>query len=246
MGRPPDKLKAFLRRGHWNEIKVFHDSEYKITLRAAANLLGYFRFPVGWQWTEFKPLSQTSFLDYEMTFAKEAGRPIASNFKNWKVGRKYRRNSVKSELTRLVQRKEIVSYLGRMKVNQQPSRGTRSITQNVPDIEFEHLQIGHSTIGISRGWKYEIWIDAPSLFTYFLEQTEHRGRKLEFNNDAAERFARSKIEASENESLTQARVKNATMDFVDSEFPSDDGDVVTEDQFRPIIEDLWSEYELGK
>ena len=68
MGKPPPDAERASREkldGIWRQICADADRRDCLTLRAAANIIGFCEFPLGWSWTEFKPWQFERIHDYE-------------------------------------------------------------------------------------------------------------------------------------------------------------------------------------
>ena len=103
MGRKPDPLKSLPFPELWNEIRRYHKQQcWTARLRVAANLIGFWQFPVGWCWTEYKVLTEHDRTDYEKDAQQVSRcgldpRRCESNDNEAQRGLEAQQNSVRAE-----------------------------------------------------------------------------------------------------------------------------------------------------
>jgi hypothetical protein len=258
MGRQPHPVKKLPFSELWNEIRLYHGQQHwNARLRVAANLIGFWQFPVGWCWTEYKVITQDDRTLYESEAKQKARcgldvRPSASN-KNEEQkgseaklnGRRYRRKQVEQSLQRLIEREEIKLYRGKLvfpEARHDPFLGPMMARQIDP-YERLLLHIEASSIG-SPIWKRTYCeVDALNLLDWIVKQIEARGRPPIYNWLKFERWCRDEIEVN-GIPPTRASLAEKAMIAYSSEFRKDT--IPDKKQAEQTVSRLLQEYSTPK
>jgi hypothetical protein len=172
----------------WKQIRAFHQKRYMLSLRHAANLVGFWRFPVGWTWQEYDRWMEEQ-LPYELQAARlrhlDLQAPVyAPN--DW-VGR--------AEVCRM---KEVEDYLLRFINRREVECAVYDDRGNAVQENFQHsvkwLNVRDSCIRYGR----EVGgceVDALSLLDAIERHRKKRSRPPKYNWLAIERWVRNHIES---------------------------------------------------
>ena len=253
MGRAPDRWKSVHNPEFWQNVKKFYRLKPWIRLRSAANLVGMFIFPHGWLATEYDAIEEEDTCDVEKVWRREFRRATfaRSEFgkEAAKMARIFRRNSVEEFLKFNLLRQQ-VRYECLYVINPKaPAYGKKLSEFPANSVEFGELNVEFSSVGHLSSKQHVIQVDAFDLLNKLIDQHETRGSRSKINRHAVEHFARRFIETWEPKgtaNLTKQTIINAVADPETGAKGGSEVEVATNEQIRPIIDDLWEEYGLGK
>ncbi len=250
MGRPPSRINKLASPKVWREIKAYHEKHWEIRLRPAANLIGYFLFPVGWHWTEFRPLTEEDKMPYEQV-ARETSRqglplklPIRQPaLKRWQAGRTYRLCAATEYLEKLLVREGLKYFSHSVRNPALRNRDARTVTRSLNRSDFSNIRVLDSTVGRLTSEQFDLTVDAKGLVSLLIEATETRGAPNKHNLLEVERWCRNHIERNTELLRDTAKPKavliNAASDWQGETHPEPAGP----DQIRPIVDRLLREYD---
>jgi hypothetical protein len=208
MGRKPDPFTKVPFAKLWNEIRLYHKQQHwDAPLRVAANLIGFWQFPVGWCWTEYKSFSEHDGTNYEAKAKQQArcglglprSTPDKSGSEANQNGRRYRRRLVERALLQLIERKVVRVYRRRRLYSEGKNEPDFvPLGQIEPNQELRKLSVERSTIGFTLSMNEYRVVDALDLMDGLASQIETRGRPLKHNWLKFERWCRDEIEATGN------------------------------------------------
>lgn len=249
MGRPPDPINKTPFPEVWRTIKQYHQEEWEIRLRPAANLVGYFLFPVGWHWTEYRALTDVDTTLYEQYVRSnsELGFPFKRTRRSpasrrYKAAQKFRKDKVEQHIRKNLVRGEVRYSAGRMKNLHLRNPTAKPLNRDLVREDFEILEIEHSTVGRLLSYQIEVHVDAEELIKDLVGRVETRGADPKYNLLKIERWCRSQLETnsptlSEQNNLKSTLIK-AACDWYAKIYRAPAGD----DQVRPIVDRLILEY----
>src|SRR5215203_3673524 len=187
----------------WNAIKQISDDQFALTLREAANVIGFALFPVGWIWDEYPCARGQALTDIERK-AQELGLlgiPDGATSKNnmsgavkaIRAGTSFRRNAVEKLLRRLIYRGEIrvivTDSTGRRRHLPDQVRFDRTLSLNVRRNE---ISVGHERKRVT--WEFET--DGIDLTKALEGRCAWKNKKVSQNDwFKLERFLRTQFEA---------------------------------------------------
>lgn len=188
----------------WKLIAADADQEYLQFLRSAANMVGFWKFPIGWSWQEIPPVTFRKKGEkiagfqqrpYEAKFANirwhSSGNPDAAT-EDGKAAQKrathYRQDVAKNNLLRLINMKGIRHILRDMDDKERIFPANYVVSDL--DLRTSSIVISDKRMGCS--------IDVLGVLEYIREQrsTEERNRKKQnqYNWFAIERYIRNIFE----------------------------------------------------
>lgn len=250
MGRPPDRINKLAFPEVWREIETYHEKHWEIRLRPAANLIGYFLFPVGWHWTEFRPLKEKDKIPYEQV-ARETSRqglplkrPIRQPaLKRWQAGCRFRQNAAKEYLEKLLVRDGLKHFCHSVRNPALHNRDTRPVRRSLNRSDFSKMHVVGSTVGRLTSEQFDLTVDAKGLVSLLVAATETRGAPSKHNLLEVERWCRNHLELNtgllKETSNLRATLINRAWDWQGETYPEPAGP----DQIRPIVDRLLTEYD---
>lgn len=249
MGRSPDPLGKLPFPEAWRVIRDHHNDHWEVRLRPAVNLIGYFLFPVGWHWSEFKSVTPHDFAPYEDTTRNSSNQGILWNrprlkpaLTRWKTGRSYRRGEAMKYLERTLVREDLPCFPRSMRNLALPDRGERPITRSLNRADFSQINVDQSTVGRMISQQIDVTIDANDLISLLVSRNETRGAPRKHNALEIERWCRSHLERNtpilRNSENLKATLINAACDWQGEK----NADPAGPDQVRPIVDMLLREY----
>lgn len=249
MGRLPDPINGLPFPEVWRKIRDHHKDHWEIRLRPAANLIGYYLFPVGWHWSEFKTLTKADKAPYEKPARDISNQKILLKrplrkpaLACWKAGRSYRKNAAKQYLEKILVRGDLKYFCGSMRNLALPNRGARPIKRTPNRTDFYEINVAYSTVGQMISQQVDISIDANDLVELLIKSTETRGAPSKYGVWAIERWCRNQLERNtsplQKPSNLRASLINATCDWQGETNAEPAGP----DQVRPIVDKLLLEY----
>ena len=253
MGRLPDRWKSVHNPEFWINFKELYREAPRVKLLPAANLVGMFKFPYGWLTTEYTTLVDKDAYVFEEKWREKFCRQIlqrsAFGIEAAKSSCMFRRRSVeeflKNNLIREAIRYECL-YVFNPKA---PAYGRMPSERPANSEEFGKLNIKLSSVGHRVSRQHVIQVDTFDLLERLIEQHESRGSRAKLDRRTTEHFARRLIETWEPEgaeNLTKQTIINAVADPEAGAKGGSQAEVATNEQIRPIVDDLWEEYGLGK
>ena len=253
MGRRPDPWNEVLHSDFWKEVRKISKYVPRIRLRPAANLVGMFQFPNGWLSTEYDPILDEDICDFEAIWRDECRRPIPGRSlfgeRLARNAHEFRRGAVEEILKWNLKRGKVAHESIYIHNPKAPAYGRKPPEYPINPIEFEGINVALSTVGRLVSRQHAIRVDKEDLLNCLIAEHENRGRKSRFDRDAAERIARERIEAwdaADEKALTKEAIINAVADPQFGIAGTSDGDVASNDQVRPVVDELWKEYGLGE
>lgn len=249
MGRPPSRINKLAFPKVWREIETYHEKHWEIRLRPAANLIGYFLFPVGWHWAEFRPLTEGDKMPYEKV-AREAssqGLPLKPPIrqpalKRWQVGRTYRLNAATEYLEKLFVRDGLKHFCHSVRNPAIRNRDACPVPRSLNRSDFLRIRVADSTVGRLTSEQFDLTVDAKGLVSLLIEATETRGAPNKHNLLEVERWCRNHLERNtgllKETSNLRATLINGVWDWQGEAYPEPAGP----DQIRPIVNRLLTEY----
>ncbi len=249
MGRPPDRINKLTFPKVWREIEAYHEKHWEIRLRPATNLIGFFLFPVGWHWTEFRPLTEEDKMPYERAARENSshGLPLKRPLRQpalmrWQAGRRYRRYAATEYLEKLFVRDGLKHFCNSLRNPALRNRDSRPVTRSLNRSDFSKIRVVDSTVGRLTSEQFDLTVDAKGLVSMLIEATETRGAPNKHNLLEVERWCRNHIERNtdlmkETHKLRAALI-NRAWDWQGETYPEPAGP----DQIRPIVDKLLIEY----
>ena len=249
MGRPPDRINKLAFPKVWREIEAYHEKHWEIRLRPATNLIGYFLFPIGWHWTEFRPLAAADKTPYEQAARENSSqglplkRPLRQPaLERWKTGRRYRKNAAKDYLEKLLVRDDLNHFCNSVRNPALRNRDAGPVTRSLNRSDFSNIRVTASTVGRLTSEQFDLAVDAKGLISLLIEATETRGAPSKHNLLEIERWCRNHLERNTgllNEAINmRATLINSACDWQGETYPEAAGP----DQIRPIVDKLLLEY----
>lgn len=249
MGRSPNPINKFPFPDVWREISDHHRDDWEVRLRPAANLIGYFLFPIGWHWTEYKPKTDQDKMPYEL-LAREASnlqiplqRPLVKPASTRRrAGQSYRKAQVWRYLQKILVRGEVWCSYGPTRNIALPKRSARPIERIPTREDFEDVRIDTSTVGRLISRQIDVKLDANELLDLLSKKIETRGAKPTYDLLKIERWCRDKLERN-TPILKDAKNLRATLIAAACDWHSEtEIKPAGPDQVRPIVNDLLREY----
>lgn len=247
-----DPISKFSFPDVWREICDHHKDDWEIRLRPAANLIGYFLFPVGWHWTEFKALSNADKKPYE-SLAREASNfefPLKRSLRKpatarRKTARKYRKAQVTGHLHKILMRSDVRYFHGPMRNIAAPNRDARPVERTLTSEDFADVRIEHSTVGRMISRQIDIKIDANDLIKHLKGEFETRGTKATYDLRKVERWCRDQLERNTPTLSSTTNLKATLLDAACDWHAEVASKSAGPDQVRPLVNNLLLEY-LGE
>ncbi|QCI98798.1 hypothetical protein [Agrobacterium larrymoorei] len=249
MGGSRDAIDKLPFPSVWLTVREHHRDDWEIRLRPAANLIGYFLFPVGWHWSEFKALTDADKMPYE-GMAREASnqeiplkRPLMKPASvRYRAAGDHRRNVVHSFLQKILVRGDVRYFHGPMRNIALPHRGSQPVNRPLARDDFEEVRIANSTVGRMISRQIDVKVDAKDLIEHLIRQNETRGAPPAYDLNKIERWCRDQLERNavlkDMTGELSATLINAASDWQGKIFTKPAGP----DQIRPIVTRLLREY----
>ncbi|WP_176251155.1 hypothetical protein [Sulfitobacter sp. HGT1] len=197
-------------------------------MRPAANLIGFYLYPWGWDGREFKALTDKDKMPYEDNIFRDS-----RSSKTALRGRKSRRTHVQELLFQWTRREEIKWNL----YGDTGSHSAQSPRQNlnlIPRIYINESILGrHNTVG------YQVTVDALSLIDRIMKNDDTRGAKSKYDAASIEEFLREQIESCS--SVKKVTLINSYLDHA-SDQSATGNDLPSKDTVGNYVDDLWAEY----
>lgn len=249
MGRPPNRINNLAFPKVWHEIEAYHNKHWEIRLRPATNLIGYFLFPVGWHWTEFRSLTTEDRMPYEQLARENSsqGLPLKRPIRQpalirWRTGRRFRQNVANKYLEKLLVRGDLKHFCNSVRNPALRNRDIRPVRRSLNRSDFSKMHVVGSTVGRLTSEQFDLTVDAKSLISFLVAATETRGAPSKYNLLEVERWCRNHLERNtgllKETSNLRATLINGAWDWQGETYPVPAGP----DQIRPIVDSLLTEY----
>lgn len=200
MGRLPHPISKLPFSALWNEIRAYHDEHWKVRFRVAANLIGFWSFPVGWTWEEYPADTEDDRAVYEIRAKglshcglERPAEMTSTGESAVRTGQKHRRKHVERFLVRRIARQEIRFYKGSLVFPQALEESGKTEAEfDVRDLL--RVRIRESQLGARLWTRRHCELDAIQLLDHILALTETRGRPPHHDWLKIERWCRDQIE----------------------------------------------------
>jgi len=177
----------------WKQVRAYHQTEYLLTLRNAANLVGFWLFPVGWTWHEYE-----RWLEEPLSYESKASKvrylhldlpncPAANDRTSCSRAEAYRMTQVEKYVLRFINRLEISNVLYDGEGN--PSAFLENLRHSV---KWLHVQGGYLRYGKRIAGCF---VDALALLDVIDQaRKEAKPKAAKYNWLVIERWVRNHIE----------------------------------------------------
>jgi hypothetical protein len=169
-------------------------------------LIGFWRFPVGWSWTEIRPPQEAEILPYEPR-AKDMAKlglhpPRLSSEEMSKTafgeaaklrGQRHRREQISRALYGLIERQQVLVFPERL-VFPETIGNANELSRGLDPQERLKIWIAESQIGARLWTRRRCKIDVSQIIERILSDVETRGRRPQYDWLKIERWCRNYIE----------------------------------------------------
>jgi hypothetical protein len=221
----------------WKQIRGFHQTQSMLTVRNAANLVGFWRFPVGWTWQEYGRL-----LEQPLPYEKKAGSLHHANLDTQSCAHNeccsraeaYRMTEVEAYLLRFINRNEVLSALFDEWGDGRPFRD-----QLCHSVKWVNVRAGYIRYRRRAGCE----IDALSLIDVIdkCRKEETSSRPPTYNWFVIERWIRNHIERN-GTAASDSEILRMVEDWYSAQYGKDV--IPTRSTLARRISDLRTEYEF--